>query len=200
MKTDFTDKILPMCMEDLDELVRLHDIYLNYGEGIRPHFEKALQDPASVALKCVIDGRIAGIAVYIKGVFLSGGHADICQRIQLAAGDALIYTGDALLVLPEYRRQGMDEAMVDIAKERIRALGGSYALHELWVHPDGRTPARRTPGFYDSCIDMGEFKNFYYDFDHFGYYCPICKGKCVCSAHIYLCYLGKDEHDENTQA
>lgn len=195
-KADFLSHIQPIGMGDMDELVRLHSIFLNYGEGTRPHFEAALKKPDTVALKCVMDGKMAGFAVYVKGIFLSGGHEDLCEMIAKKAGNAQVWTGDALLVLPEYRRRGMDDAMIDVGKKKIREMGGRYALHELWVHPDGRIPARRTPKCYAGSIDMGEYKDFYVNFDHYGYHCPICKDRCCCSAHVYLCDIG-EEADEN---
>lgn len=174
---------------DMDELVRLHDLYLNYGEGVRPHFEETLRNPDSVALKCVIGGKIAGFAIYVKGVFLSGGHEDICASICEIAPREQIWTGDALLVLPEYRRKGLDGEMIRKANKEIWKKGGRYALYELWVHPDGQVPARHTPDVYAKKTKLGEYKDFYINFDHYGYFCPICKGECHCSAQLYLCEL-----------
>lgn len=173
----------------MDELVRLHSVYLNYGEGIRPHFERAFKDKDTVALKCVLDGVMAGFAIYVRGIFLSGGHEDICAKIKEKACGAPVWTGDALLVLPRYRRRGIDLAMIETGKKMIKERGGKYVVHELWVHPDGHIPARRTPECYSSSIDIGEYAGFYESFDHYGYHCPICKGICRCSAHIYLCAL-----------
>ena len=81
-------RICPMAEADLDELVRLHELYLNYGEGIRTHFEGVLRDPASVAVKCEAGGRMVGLDIYTCGVALSGGHEALCNRVRALAGGA----------------------------------------------------------------------------------------------------------------
>ena len=112
---------------------------------------------------------------------------DLCEQVRMLAGDAVVYTGDALLVVPEFRKQGVDRAMLEACRARLRERGATYVLYELWVHPDGRVPARHTVERYRQVIDLGLHRDFYVDFDHYGYYCPICGQKCKCSAHLYLC-------------
>ena len=181
--------IRPMTEADLAELVRLHEMYLNYGEGIRAHFAQVLADPQSVAVKCVAGGHMVGLDIYTRGVALSGGHEALCVRVREAAGDALVYTGDALLVGPKWRGQGVDAAMLAESRRLLALRGAAYVLYELWVHPDGRIPAHRTVERYQHVIDLGLHRDFYVDFDHYGYYCPICGAKCRCAAHLYLCRL-----------
>jgi len=172
---------------DLEELIRLHAQYLNYGDGIYAHFQAALADQRTVAVKCVHAGRMVGLDIYTRGIALSGGHPDLCAQVRALAGDAVVYTGDALLVVPEYRGRGIDRAMLEASRERLRQQGATYVLYELWVHPDGRVPARHTVERYAQVIDLGLHRDFYVDFDHYGYFCPICGEKCRCSAHLYLC-------------
>ena len=130
-------------MKTLDELVRLHAEYLNYGEGIHAHFEQVLSDPDTVAVKCVHGGKMIGLDIYTRGIALSGGHPELCEKVRDMAGDTVVYTGDALLVTPEFRKHGVDGAMLAACRERLKTLGAGYVLYELWVHPDGRVP--RTP-------------------------------------------------------
>jgi len=179
--------IQPMLFEDLDELVALHAQYLNYGSGIHAHFEQALSDPDTVAVKCMYGGRMVGLDIYTRGIALSGGHPELCAEIRDIAAGAVVYTGDALLVVPEYRKLGMDEAMLTACRKRLQARGAEFVLYELWVHPDGRIPAHHTVEHYEYTIDLGLHPDFYVDFDHYGYFCPICGEKCKCSAHLYLC-------------
>ena len=180
-------KIETLRMEDLPELTRLHAAYLNYGEGIEKHFHAVLADPETVAVKCSVNGEMIGLDIYTWGIALSGGHAALCAQIAELAGNATVYTGDALLVVPMWRRRGVDEAMLEACRQRLRERGAEYALYELWVHPDGRIPAHRTVERYEHVMDLGLHRQFYTNFDHFGYYCPICGEKCRCSAHLYLC-------------
>lgn len=179
--------IRPMVYGDLRELVDLHAKYLNYGDGIQAHFEAVLADPASVAVKAVANGKIVGLDIYTRGVALSDGHLDLCARIRALTGDAVVYTGDALLVVPGYRGRRLDQEMLKVSRQMLGERGATYVLYELWVHPDGRIPAHRTVERYDHVIALGLHRNFYVDFDHYGYICPICGAKCRCSASLYLC-------------
>ena len=187
MRNDLSLK--PLTMDDLDDLVRLHAVYLNYGDGIQRHFQEVLSDPSTVAVQCAHGERMIGVDIYTRGVALSGGHPELCRFILDLVGDATVYTGDALLVEPAYRKLGVDEAMLAECRKRLRELGAQYVLYELWVHPDGRTPARRTVQRYAHVLDLGLHRDFYVDFDHYGYLCPICGEHCRCSAHLYLCRL-----------
>lgn len=182
-------KVEPLTSADLEELVALHALYLNYGEGIHAHFEAALADLATVAVKCVHEGRMVGLDMYTRGISLSGGHRELCDRIRTITGDALVYTGDALLVVPQYRGRGLDADMLAACRRKLRERGATYVLYELWVHPDGRVPARHTVERYEQVMDLGLHRDFYVDFDHYGYFCPICGTKCGCSAHLYLCRI-----------
>ena len=182
--------ILPITLCDLDDLVLLHAQYLNYGSGIYTHFKQVLSNEDAIAVKCVHGSEMVGVDIYTRGIFLSGGHPELCEQIRALTGDALTYTGDALLVKPHYRKRGLDALMLSKSKELMQARGVVYVLYELWVHPDGHMPARHTVERYDHVIDLGIHSDFYVDFDHYGYYCPICGEKCQCSAHLYLCRLG----------
>lgn len=179
--------VRPLTPDDLEPLLALHAAYLNYGEGIRSHFQQALTDPATIAVQCTQGGRMIGVDIYTRGVALSGGHPELCSQILALTGDSVVYTGDALLVVPDFRGRGVDAAMLAACRERMRATGVQFVLYELWVHPDGRMPAHRTVERYAHVLNLGLHRDFYVDFDHYGYYCPICGGKCRCSAHLYLC-------------
>ena len=181
--------IQPMAGSDLDELVRLHDRYLNYGDGIQSHFKETLADPDTVAVKCELGGEMIGLDIYTRGIRLSGGHPELCATVAAITGEATVYTGDALLVVPAWRKQGVDAAMLAACRASLRRKGASYVLYELWVHPDGRVPAHHTVERYERVIDLGLHRDFYVDFDHYGYFCPICGQKCRCSAHLYLCHV-----------
>lgn len=195
--------VMPLTLEDLEDLLGLHALYLNYGDGIRAHFAQALADPNTVAVKCVYQGQMIGLDLYVRGIYLSGGHPDLCAAVRAAAGDGVVYTGDALLVVPQHRHRGVDTAMASVCRNALAARGANWVLYELWVHPDGQIPAHRSVERYRRVTDLGFHPDFYKDFDHFGYYCPICGEKCKCAAHLYLCKIdgsGKDDLPCETQA
>ena len=175
-----------MTLCDLDELISLHEEYLNYGDGIRPHFETILRDPDSIALKYMLDGKMAGLFIYTKGIALSGGHDEIRAQLEELSAGKTVYTGDAVLVKSEYRKLGIADKLCAAMIQELRRRDAELAVHEFWVYPDGYIPASRMFEVFDTNIFIGRFVNFYRNFHHFGYICPICGKECVCAAEIYL--------------
>jgi hypothetical protein len=187
-----------MTPDDIFTLVELHSVYLNYGSGIMPHFVPVLEDTENICLKYVArNGEMGGLIVYVKGISLSGGHPEICRRITEMTGGAPAYTCDAVLLDRKYRGGGASSLLYGRAREELLRKGAEYVLHELWVWPDGTTPARRLPETFGETVDLGLFRNFYRNFDHYGYLCPICKGKCVCSARLCLSRCGRVRENEH---
>jgi hypothetical protein len=178
------ERLLP---DDISALVELHAVYLDYGDGVAPHFAAVLRNAENVCLKYVSEnGEMGGLIVYVKGIELSGGHRDLRERIEEMTGGAPTYACDAVLLRKRHRGGGVSPLLYARAKEELLRKGAKYVLHELWVWPDGTVPARRLPSVFGETTELGLFENFYKDFDHYGYHCPICKGKCVCSARLCL--------------
>jgi GNAT superfamily N-acetyltransferase len=173
-------------LDDLDELVRLHEEYLNYGEGIRPHFEEILRDPECVALKHCIDGEIAGLIIYTKGIALSGNHEDLVVRLEALTKGKKVYTGDAVLAKKEYRSLGVADNLYAMAIAEFKRIGVELVLHEYWVYPNGSVPARRMFRQLTEIVYSERIADFYSDFHHYGYHCPICGEVCTCAAEICL--------------
>ncbi|MPN45391.1 hypothetical protein SDC9_192958 [bioreactor metagenome] len=181
----------------MDELVRLHSIYLNYGDGIRPHFQAVLQNPATVALKYVLDQEIVGILIYAEGISLSGPHPELIERIRTLANGAKVYTGDAVLVSSRCRGMGVADALYRRASALLEERGTELMLHELWVYPNGSIPSRPVLKFFGPYLFLGQFEGFYKDFYHYGYVCPICGEHCICAAELYLSRLKGDSVEWN---
>jgi ribosomal protein S18 acetylase RimI-like enzyme len=186
MKLVTQDGVSHITNDDFEELIRLHEEYLNYGDGIRPHFEEILSNPDNIALKYVVDGIFAGLIIYTKGIELSGSHADIIEKLNQLSNGEKTYTGDAVLIKSEYRSLRIADKLYRAAIDELKKKGVKYIVHELWVLPDGRVPAKRMCENYTNNIFVGRFDNFYRNFHHFGYICPICNNDCMCSADIYL--------------
>ena len=182
-------EISAMTAGDLDTLVKLHEEYINYGEGIRPHFDKLLRDPESVAMKYSLDGEIIGIDIFMRGVMLSNDGHGIAERITQLANGKKIYTADAVLVKREHRKTGVADRLCAATLGEMRRRGVQYILYELWVYPNGYVPARRLVEVFEKKTFLGRYENFYRDFHHFGYVCPVCGEGCVCGAEVYLAEL-----------
>jgi GNAT superfamily N-acetyltransferase len=180
---------------DLDEIVMLHNQYLNCGDGIRLYIEKSLASEGVIALKALNEaGAIVGILIYTQGIALSNGHGEIREQITGIVKSALVYTGDAILVVHEMRRLGISDKLMEMAREQIiqkaRTLRKEevYVLHELWVYANSKDiPANRVvEKVYGVTHDLGIFEGFYVNFHKRGFICPICGERCVCSARLIL--------------
>lgn len=181
--------VAPMTPDDLNVLVELHGKYLNYGDGVRPHYDAVLRDPASAATKCLCGDVMVGFDIYTKGISLSGEHPELMAELERRTAGACVYTGDALLVREEYRGKGVTELLRAASKQALLERGVSRLIHELWVYPDGHVPAKKVVRAYSQAEFVGRFPMFYRDFHHFGYFCPICGGVCSCSADIYITHV-----------
>jgi len=179
-------RIEPIIFSDLDEFVRLHDKYLNYGEGVRPHFEKVLKDERTIAIKYMIDGEMAGATVFTVGIAFSGGHPDLCDEMDKLTGGQLTYTADALFVREKYQHLGVSQGLFSLVAEELRDRDVRFVVNELWIHPDGTQPARDIIKAFGEIAYQKEHKNFYMDFYQYGYLCPICGKDCICGAQVNL--------------
>jgi len=173
-------------LEDLEVVIALHEEYLNYGEGVRMHFNSILRDPETIALKYTLYNEIAGILIYTKGVALSAGHDHLVKVLEEKARGKNVYTGDAVLVKRGFRSLGIADKLCNAMLQELKSKGSERMVHEFWVHPDGHVPALRMFSVLKNNFYVGRFMNYYRDFHQYGYFCPICGEHCVCAAEIYI--------------
>lgn len=176
-------------IDDLDEVVCLHCKYLNYGNGIRPHFKKVISDKDNISLKYIINGEIEGLFISTKGIALSGGHKDICEEIKKITKDCVTYTGDALLIREKERHKGIYQMLIKAMYKELLLKEARYIVTELWRYPDGSVPAHSIVNVFKRSLFLGTYKNFYKDFYKCGWICPVCGENCICSADIYICEI-----------
>lgn len=180
------NSIMKIEKTDIDEVEKLHSLYLNYGEGVRPHLEKVISDDNSICLKYVKKNQIIGIIMANKGIYLSGGHFDICKQISDMVKGEITYTGDALLILKEYRGREILKELFSELCVKLKEKSAKYFLSELWRYPDNKVPAYNGLQNFKNSFFIGTYKNFYKGFYKNGYICPLCGKNCICSADIYL--------------
>ena len=181
------EEISAITLDDICTIVALYCKHLNYGDGVRPHFERVLSDPDNIALKYTVDGEIAGFYIYTKGIHLSCQHPELQEKLVKLSEGKKVYTGDAVFVKREYRRlstlmKGRDAMLAELRRRNVELV-----VHELWVHPDGHVPAGIMTRIFRKNIFLGRQEKFYKDFHLAGFICPICGINCICAADIYLC-------------
>ena len=182
-------------IKDLDEIEALYRKYLDNGAGLRARIEAIFKEKETFSCKAIDTetGKIIGVAVYECGLILSCGHHEICNLIYDEIGeDALIYTGEALLVETDYRDKKISYGLNEHIREHLRLYAKEqgrpvYVLHEMWVYPNGKIPAFRVvDGIYGVYRDYGIIPDFYRDYYKCGHLCPICGENCKCSAKITI--------------
>jgi len=181
--------------EDLDEIEALYRKYLDNGSSLRERIDAIFKKDDSYSCKAVDTetGKIIGIAVYECGMILSCGHQEFCRKITESIGeDAVIYTGESLLVETDYRDKKISYGLNEHIKKQLTELSQRegrevYVLHEMWVYPNGKTPAFKVvDGIYGIYKDFGIIPQFYKDYYKHGHLCPICGENCICSARITI--------------
>lgn len=174
---------------DLDEIEALYRKYLDNGTSLRARIDKIFAKDSSLSCKAVDSetGKIVGVAVYEQGVVLSCGHHEICDNIWKDIGEeALIYTGESLLVETEYRDHKISYGLNEFIRAKMKEKSDPvYVLHEMWVYPNGKTPAFKVVNtVYGIWKDYGQIPDFYREYYQNGHLCPVCGKNCVCSAWI----------------
>ena len=182
-------------LQDLDEVEALYRKYLDNGSSLRGRIDKIFEKNTTYSCKAVDTdtGKIVGIAVYECGLILSCGHHEICETIYDEIGsDAMIYTGESLLVETDYRDKKISYGLNEHIRAELAALSEQrnrpvYVLHEMWVYPNGKTPAFKVVnGIYGIHRDFGIIPEFYRDYYKCGHLCPICGKNCKCAARITI--------------
>jgi len=182
---------------DIDEIETLYRKYLDDGASLRERIDAifARDNTYSCVAVDTDTGRIVGLAVYENGLVLSCGHEHDALGDSILAelgGDVLIYTGESLLVESDYRDKKISYGLNEHIRESLRSLSAEtgrdvYVLHEMWVYPNGKTPAFKVVnGIYGIHRDYGIIPNFYRNYYKHGHLCPICGENCVCSARITI--------------
>ena len=192
-----------LTLAELDKTVALYEKYLNYGYAVRPFLQKSLSSNGVIAFKSITDtGKITGFAIYKPGIALSYNHPGLVEKIERIANGAPIYTGDALLVVGEARGRGISRRLNELVRTELIKQANEketdiYVLHELWIHPDGYTPAEHVvETVYSITHDLGVYDRFYADCSKNGLICPICGPKCTCAAKLVLSIVTTEEKNE----
>ncbi len=180
--------------DDIDMVERLYREYLDNGTMLRERIEEVFIERGTIGCKAVDSetGEIAGIIIDTRGIAFSVENEELTKKVADYVGDADVYTGEALLVTHKYRGMNLAVEMTKKIKEYMyeekeKTGRDIYMLHEMWVYPDGKTPAYKSVNeIYGITEDLGIVKHFYKDYYKQGHLCPVCGKNCICSARITL--------------
>ncbi len=184
---------------DIDEIELLYRKHLDNGTALRARLERICCDSETLSLKAIDSEseKIVGVVMYTPGVSFSCSYPEIVKEVEDFAGNIPVYTGEAIFVEDGYRNQHIARSFETKIRQKLADIGKAkdtkiYVLHEMWVYPDGSTPAY---GLVSSVFkirhDLGVIPHFYRDYFKNGSLCPICGENCVCSARITISEIGE---------
>ncbi len=180
------EEFRPVTKEDIPEVTRYYMEYLNSGDIIGDSIRRAYDKGDYYGYKALIDGHTAGYFTFQKNVVFTYPHPGEYDEVIAAAGRRSMDTVDALMVLPGYRRQGLAGRLAKKSREELKDRGINLFMAEIWMYPDGSTPARKIYEKMGKPIFSKAVSDFYRDAHEYGIICPLCGEKCICGALIEI--------------
>lgn len=170
--------------QDIPLIVSLFAEYLNGGESISESIREAWKHNELMGYIATEDGKPAGFLTMREGISFTYPHPVLEKEIAgLVQGERIAYC-DAILILPEYRCEGVAHRLAQSSRELLRRKGFVYYLSEIWVYPDGQAPSRPILETMGTLVWQKKIDMFYSELDAYDMTCPICGRKCLCGAWI----------------
>lgn len=177
---------------DLDEIIKLYEVYLNSGKYIRDSMRENFRKKDYIGVKACDTGKLAGFFTCQDGIGFTYPHPEMEAEIAQAARGKSIYTLDGLAVREEYRSRGIAEEMVLRLRDILCRKGVGLVLAEQWIYPDGRTiPAYHALRSMGKTVYEKKIPMFYRDLNKYQIRCPLCGDNCRCGAMIELLELDR---------
>ena len=177
--------------EDLPELVRLYQEYLNGGDYIDQEARRAFDAGLYFGVKGVEDGRVAGMLGFRKELELTYPHPELEAELMEVIGRRRFCSVDCLLVLPEFRHRGLAHELAASAREELARHEMEVVQAEVWIYPDGESPAKEPLETLGEVFWQRREDRFYPKLKDYGMTCPLCGDRCRCGAWIDLMRVEK---------
>ncbi len=170
---------------DLPEIISLYTTHLNSGDSFADTIREAWEQGVYAGYKAVgEDGKIGGLMTLREGVVFTYPHPALERELDKFLAGRSTYCCDALLVLPDYRKEGIAHYLATKSRELLRGMGVECFLSEIWLYPNGGPPATETFESMGKVIWQKRIPMFYSELARYGMGCPICGAECVCGAWV----------------
>ncbi len=179
--------------EDLDEITRYYETYLNSGEKVRNAIKAAFDAGIYYGCRAVSEGETAGYFSFQDGIALTCPHPDLEEELKKETTGLSVATVDAMMVTKDHRGRGIAGQMAAWNLEMLKKRGIEVFAVEIWVYPDGSCPARRIDEKMGKVIWKREIPMFYKDAHRYGISCPICGQNCKCGAVMEIIRVTKND-------
>ncbi len=174
---------------DLPELVEYYERFLNSGDFVKNNITAAYESGGYFGIKAVADGVSIGYFTVMKEFALTYPHPDIESLLTPILKGRRFVTVDSLMVLPEYREEGIAHELCKKVTQQLKERDIEMLAVEIWVFPDGSSPARVIYEQMGRSIFKKEVPMFYEGASKYGIVCPICGKDCKCGACIEVIEL-----------
>ncbi|MBO4336986.1 MAG: GNAT family N-acetyltransferase [Lachnospiraceae bacterium] len=181
---------------DLGDIIEYYERYLNSGGKIKDSIRSAFENREYFGFKAEDNGRAIGFFTFQDGIAFTYPHEDIEQQVIKVAGDMKVATVDALMVSDRYRGLGIATELAKRCSVLLKEKGVELIMVEIWIYPDGRSPARKVYDKMGKTVWSRKEELFYRDSADYGIICPICGKKCMCGAFIEVIDPGVSEKKE----
>jgi len=172
---------------DLDEIAGLYELYLNSGTGVKGWLKEGLSSPGYCGVKCTNGGRIVGVISARPGIDFTCRHEDIIRHISRQWSGYKLYTGDMMVVLPEYRGHGIARELTERLRKMLVGCGSQGIVVEAWRRARKHDmPAGGILKYFGQQTIVGIFEDFYKDLGKYGMTCPDCGSSCRCGAKVIV--------------
>lgn len=181
--------------EDVDAVKRLSDSSVGKDLYLREELLSLIGGENYFYLLYSPEGEFAG---YLYFYLTDSLEAERTAKLpkgsleQLCPGKVPLGNIQSIALVPSFRNMGLSTELIRFASESLSRLGARLAFVICWKAgenvPLGMT--MQAAGFRF----LAETENVWYN--NLNLICPICKGRCRCSAAVYYCILNKENRHE----
>lgn len=171
---------------DLGAVNELYQRHLNGGPQIYDWLREGLSMENYAGVKCMDGEKVVGVFSARPGIDFTCPHPEIEAKILAEYPGKNIYSGETLVVLPEYRGLGIARELALGLRERLIKLRCDIMIAEEWHRRIERdVPASGVLKYLSERTDLlGIYPEFYAGLEELGMTCPQCDGHCQCGALV----------------
>ncbi len=185
--------------KDIPLIIELYNIYLNSGESIAETIRSAWEGGNYSGYIAFSGKEPAGFFTINEGISFTYPHPELEADLKEFCSGKKTGYADAILVLPEYRLDGIAEKLSEKAVPLLLNLGYDYFLAEIWIYPDGTSPAKPVFESMGDVIWQKRVDGFYDELEKYNMECPICGKHCICGAWVEIMDLRRHKAYEEKE-
>ena len=176
--------------EDKERVTALYEQYLDRGEHLRRILSDCFEAESFLGILAVCEGKLAGFYFGCGLLEFSVPHPELSRELlRFMKGESFFVAG-GLLVLPEFRGQGIAGQLMERLKQELQEKQICYFLVEIAMTPEGEVPAKKLYERTGKVLFSRSLPGFYREGYRYGVVCALCGTPCKCGACIEVMEVG----------